>query len=77
MIPAVLNPPAPVTNQRSTYCVMCTALGRLCPALSPLTVSPPHSNWSDSDSAKDWDGKRQKEKERREKKQKENEKART
>ena len=70
MSPAVPNPPIPVTSQRFTYCVTCTALGRPYPTLFPWTISPPNPNWSDSKEY--WDGKRQKEKERREKEQKEN-----
>ena len=60
-IPSVPNPPIPVTSQnRSTYCVMYTALHRPCPTFSPPTVSQPHSDWSDSEEEEDWDGTRQK-----------------
>ena len=71
MFAATLNPPITVNSQRTNQCVMCSALGRPCPTFFPpaLTVSLPHSNWSDTES-EDWDGEKQKEKteERRNKK---------
>ena len=72
-IAAIPNTPITVTNQRSTYCVTCSALGRPHPTffLPIPTVSLPHSNWSDSEEEEDWDGERQKGKECREKEQKE------
>ena len=75
MVTARPNPTITVTSQRATYCVTCSALGKPCPlfSLPALTVSPPHSNWSDTEEEEDWDGKRQKKKECREKEQKEKE----
>ena len=66
-IPAVPSPPIPVfSHKRSTYCVMCTALGRPCPTLFPPTISPPNPNWSGSDEEEeDWDGERQKKRNRK------------
>ena len=66
-VTATTNPPITVTSQRTTYCMMCSALGRPCSIFSPVvpTVSLPHSNWSDSEKEGDWDGERQKEKEHR------------
>ena len=65
MAAATHNPPLTVTSQRTTFCVMCSALGSPCPLFSPpaLTVSPPHSNWSDMKEEEVWDGEKQKEKE--------------
>ena len=65
----------PVTSQRAISCVMCSALGRSYPSFSPPapTISPPNSNWSDTEEQEDWDGERQKEKEHREKGPKEKE----
>ena len=75
MVAATPNPPAipkPTASTQSTYCVMCSALGKPCPmfTLPTLTFSLEHSDWSDVE--EDWDDEKQKVKERKEKEQKEN-----
>ena len=72
-VTATPNLPITVTSQRTTFCVMCSALSKPCPLFSPPApvVSPPHSNWPDTEMEEDWGEERQKEEEFREKEQKE------
>ena len=62
-VAAAPYPPITVTRQRTNQCMISSVLGRPCSTffLPTLTVSLPHSNWSNMES-EDWDGEKQIEK---------------